>query len=145
MKKRTKIILIATPFLLVLLAPVAFFAFWIVAAGGSDRGSPELAAEWRDELASYETPEAAMLADTAIEHIRFDNGDWLIGRAQNSHGMWRRGGGTMVLADSGGQTRIFFGHVCGGGFIRRGFGEHPDLQSFYARVMESGFEEHDSP
>ncbi len=38
MKHRTAMILSATPIVLTVLAPVAFFAFWIVAAGGSDEG-----------------------------------------------------------------------------------------------------------
>ena len=143
MRKRTKILLIATPIFLVLLVPVAFFALYAFVSFGSDAGSPELAAEWRDELASYESPQTAMLADAAIEHVTFDNGDWLIGRAQDSHGMWRRGGGTMVVFDSNGESRVFFGHVCGSGFIGCGFIEHADLQSFYARVVENGFEEYD--
>lgn len=145
MKKRTKIILIATPIALIFLTPVAFFAFWILAAGGSDAGSPKLAAEWRDDLAKYPTPDAAIDADTTIEHVRFPNGDWLIGRAQDSHGMWRRGGGTVVIKDSNGDTRVFFGHVCGGGFISWGFGEHPDLISFYNRVSENEFTEYNLP
>ena len=145
MKKRTKIILIATPIALTLLAPVAFFGFWILAAGGSDAGSPELAAEWRAELAGYTTPEDAIAADPEIEHVTFSNGDWLIGRAQNSHGMWRRGGGTVVIKDSNGGSRVYFGHVCGGGFLSWGFGEHGDLDSFYARVTENGFAEYTLP
>ena len=140
MRTRTRILLIATPIVLVLLAAVAFS---IVAAGVSDQGSPELAAEWRDELAAFETPQDATLKDSTIEHVKFDNGDWLIGRAQDSHGMWRRGGGTVVVKDSNGETHAFFGHVCGGGFISWGFGEHADLQSFYARVTENRFHEYD--
>lgn len=145
MKKRTKSILIATPFILILLAPVCFFGFWILAAGGSNSGSPELAAEWRDDLATYFTPEAATADNPEIEHVTFSNGDWLIGRAQDSHGMWRRGGGTVVIRDSRGATRVFFGHVCGSGFLSWGFGEHVDLDSFYGRVTENGFKEYKLP
>jgi hypothetical protein len=145
MKKRTKIILIATPLILVLLAPIAFFALWILAAGGSDAGSPELAAEWRDDLAKYSTPEDVLVTDSDVEHVTFSNGEWLIGRAQDSHGMWRRGGGTVVTRDSNGKTRVFFGHVCGGGFLSWGFGEHADLNSFYDRVTENGFTEYNFP
>lgn len=142
MKTRTKVILIATPIVLFLLAPGAFFAFWIIVAFGSDAGSPALAAEWRDEFTAYQAPAAATATDPTIEHIAFENGDWLIGRAQNSHGMWRRGGGTLVVKDSNGETHAFFGHVCGGGFLRWGFGEHTDLRSFYKRVTEYGFQEY---
>ncbi len=111
MKKRTKIILIVTPIILTLLAPAVFFGLWFLAAGGSDAGSPDLAAEWRDDLATYLAPEDASADNAEIEHVTFLNGDWLIGRAQDSHGMWRRGGGTVVIRDSRGATRVFFGHV----------------------------------
>ena len=108
MRTRTRFILIATPIALTLLAPVAFFGFWILVAGGSDAGSPELAAEWRDELKQYSTPEAATAGNPEIAHITFSNGDWIIGRCQDSHGMWRRGGGTVATKDSQGKTRVFF-------------------------------------
>lgn len=142
MKKRTKIILIAAPIALVLLAPVAFFGFWIVVAGGSDAGSPELAAEWRDDLAEYSTPDDATANNPDIEHVAFPNGEWFVGRAQDSHGMWRRGGGTVVIKDSNGETHVFFGHVCGGRFLSWGFGDHANLTSFYARMVENGFTEY---
>ena len=142
---RTKVILIATPVALVLLTPVAFFAVWIFVAYGSDTGSPELAAEWRNELLEYQTYTAAIEADATIEHVTFENGEWLIGRAQDSHGMWRRGGGTLVIRDCNDETHVFFGHVCGPDYISWGFGKHDNLKSFYGSVKESGFEEYAFP
>lgn len=144
MRRRTKIlIVIAIPLLLVFAVPVAFFALWFAVEAGSDAGSPELAQEWRVEFNQYATYQEAEAADPTIEVVKFDNGEWLIGRAQNSHGIWRRGGGTVVVKDSNGDTRAFLGgHVCGDGFLSWGFGERVDLTSFYGRVAENGFKEY---
>ena len=84
-------------------------------------------------------------ADATIEHVIFENGEWLIGRAQDRHGMWRRGGGTLVIRDCNDETHVFFGHVCGPDYISWGFGKHDNLKSFCGSVKESGFEEYAFP
>ena len=95
--------------------PCGFFGLWFAASAGTDRGSPTLAAEWRDHLARFDGPDDAVAADPEIAAMRFSNGEWALVKAQDSHGIWRRGGGTVVVRDSGGRTRVFFGHVCGAG------------------------------
>jgi hypothetical protein len=111
-------------------------------SAGSSLGSPELAAEWRDHLAQYPDPDTASAADPEVIVLRFRNGEWVFGRSQNSHGVWYRGGGTVVVRDSSGQTRAFFGHVCGGGQLGIGSPDLPSLAEFYKQMAEAGFAEH---
>lgn len=145
MNRYKKIILIATPFTLIAFPFVAFFAALTLTMGVSNSGSPALAAEWCNDLAEYSRPAEAAADNSEIEHIKFPNGDWLIGRSRNSHGLWRRGGGTVVIRDSRGDTRVFFGHVCGEKILTWAFGEHSDLSSFYRSVKEHEFTEHHLP
>ena len=141
MKPRTKLLLILTPLALVILSPVAFFAIYVAASLGSDQGSPVLAGEWRKELDKYATPEDAVKADPTIQVVKFKNGEWLFGRSQNSHGIWLRGGGTMVMKDSRGEIRAYAGHVCGPRFLSSGWGsrEDADLDKFYSDLKECSF------
>lgn len=117
---------------------------WLLVAGANDGGSPQLAAEWRQELQKYDTPAQATAANPEIHHIKFKNGDWFIGLCRNSHGLYRRGGGTMVTRDSNGRTRAFFGHVCGAGFLQT-FQTYEDLVAFEHWIDESKFTEHMLP
>ena len=121
----------------VVLACVGFFGFWMAAAGGSDRGSPELAAEWRAALLAVPGPDEAAAVDADIVVLRFPNGEWAFGKSQSSHGMWLRGGGTLVVRDSRGQVRAFFGHMCGPRYMEWAFGDrNPSLDAFYDRVLK---------
>src|SRR5262245_10668661 len=79
----------------------------------NDKGSPDLAARWKAELIEYRTPDEAQTRNPDVIVIKFDNGEWLFGLCRSSHGAWRSGGGTVVVKDSKGQIRAFFGHVCG--------------------------------
>jgi hypothetical protein len=125
-----------------LLLPCGFFGFWWAVSAGSSSGSPALAAEWRDHLARFPDPDAAKAADPQVVVVRCRNGEWAFGRSQNSHGIWYRGGGTVVIRDSAGRTRAFFGHVCGGGHLGVGPVEPPSLAELYKQLAESGFAEH---
>ena len=127
------------------LLPCGFFGLWFAASTGSSKGSPALAAEWRDHLASFPDPDAARAADPEVIVIRFRDGGWVFGRSQNSHGIWYRGGGTVVVRDSAGRTRAFFGHVCGGGQLGIGYPDLPNLAAFDKEMTESGFKEHSFP
>jgi hypothetical protein len=119
-----------------------FVGFWFAASVGSSSGSPALAAEWRDHLAQYPDPKSASAADPEVIVLRCRNGEWAFGLSKNSHGIWYRGGGTVVVRDNTGQTRAFFGHVCGGGHLGLGPVEPSSLAEFYTRLVESGFREH---
>jgi hypothetical protein len=126
---------------LLALIPIGIFVFYWAAASGSSSGSPELAAEWREQLKQYPDPAAASASRTHIAVIRFRNGEWLFGCAQNSHGIWLRGGGTVVVKDSTGRTRAFFGHVCGAG-LPNARDNLPSLDDYYKQLVEMGFTEH---
>jgi hypothetical protein len=91
---------------------VGFFISWWAISDGSDEGSVSLAREWRTELQSIQTPEEAAEKRLPFFVIRLQHGDWIIGRTQPSHGIWYRGGGTVVLKDSRGRIQAFHGHVC---------------------------------
>ena len=143
MKRRTKVVLIALPILVVIGVPMTFFAFWFAVSAGTDAGSPDLAREWRDQLNKYKSDREAKDADPTVEAVAFDNGQWVFGRAQNSHGIWRRGGGTLVVKDSNGEIHAFHGgHVCGNRFLGRVFSTASNLESLYARLSEWGFREY---
>src|SRR5262249_39307224 len=77
-----------------------------------NRGSPELAQEWRAKLESLGGLEEAKEKDHDIQGRQFPNGEWAFGFCRDSHG-FTRGAGTLVVKDSRGATRAFFGHVCG--------------------------------
>ena len=46
----------------------------------------------------------------------FPDGRWIACAYGGSHGGW--GGGTVVSRDSSGETHVFFGHVCGGVYLK---------------------------
>ena len=129
----------------ILLLPCGFFGLMVAVQGGSDRGSPALAAEWRDELAHYADPVAAQSADPEILVVRCRNGKWAFGRSKDSHGVWRRGGGTVVVRDSTGRTRAFFGHVCGGNDLGGRGTDPPSLAAYSDGLAEREFVEHPLP
>lgn len=91
---------------------VLVFGFWFASSVGSDRGSAELASEWHTLLSKFADPDTASAGNERIWVIRCDNGEWMFGLAQGSHGIWKRGGGTVVTKDSNGDIRSFRGHVC---------------------------------
>ncbi len=67
--------------------------------------------------------------------IRFPNGEWVTGVTKDSHGLYSEwfGGGTVVLKDSSGRVRCFFGHVCGvGNFMLAG--QPASLAAFDAAI-----------
>lgn len=119
---------------------IFFFALWVAASFGSDRGSPELASEWRQMLSEFDDPDAATAADGRVWAIRCENGEWMFGIAQGSHGIWRRGGGTVVTKDSNGDLRSYRGHVCWpiGSPFRGGSTE--SLAEVYEGIVNLGFE-----
>jgi len=124
--------------------PLAFFGLWWAASAGSSQGSPELAAEWQAELSQYQSPDEAQTKDPKVIVVRFSDGSWVFGRCQSSHGVWKRGGGTVVVKDSKGQVRAFFGHVCGDENLGAVW-EHWNLDLYYWKTLdpaEGGFVEY---
>jgi hypothetical protein len=106
---------------------------------GEPEGSVKLARKWKAELSQYRTPDEAVARNQDVFVRRFDNGEWLIGRCRNSHGLWAIGGGTVVVKDSTGQVRAFFGHVCGDKIPSNEDWECSDLASFYRVILSHRF------
>lgn len=106
---------------LVMLVPVGFVAYFVI--GSADEGGVGSMAEavrLRPVVEAMPEPTRTTSdyqANTVA--IVFENGEWVVGVAKNSHGLYSRskGGGTVVLKDSRGRVRCFFGHVCGGGAL----------------------------
>ena len=137
MTRKTKVRIALVAGAILLGCPCAFFGSWGAAIAGSDSGSPELAAEWREKLTpidSLETAKARALTE------QFPNGEWVAWLSADSHGIWIRGGGTVVIKDSRGQIRAFFGHVCGS--FSPPFGSN-SLDDFYTRMAsQTRYREH---
>ena len=118
---------------------VAFFGLWIASSAGSDRGSPKLASEWSHQLSEFTDPDAAVASNKRVWVIDCENGEWMFGLAQGSHGIWRRGGGTVVTKDSNGDVRSYRGHVCcSTGTPFRGSATD-DLATLYQEITDLGF------
>jgi hypothetical protein len=108
---------------------------------GNSSGSPELAEEWQALLEPLVSPEQAMQTDARIQSGRFPDGEWVFGLSQNSHGLWEKGGGTLVVKDSRGRIRTFFGHVCGPNYLK-GLATHTkNLDEFYDCLTHVSFKE----
>jgi hypothetical protein len=117
------------------------FSTW---AFGLGKGSPAYAEKWRARLQPLADPDAARATYPEVEVLRFGNGEWVIGVSDDSHAShW---GGTVVVKDSTGRLRAFFGHVCGPRFLER-LQDTTSLANFYGHE-EWGFwhmQEHTFP
>jgi hypothetical protein len=102
-------------------------AFWLLVSGfvgfvfvvrenSRGTGSMTFAVKVRPGVEAMPEPERTFADnDTGRLGIRFTNGGWVTGVGMSSHGFFCdfNGGGTVVLKDSRGRVRCFFGHVCG--------------------------------
>ncbi len=94
------------------------------------QGTPEeYAARWREALAPLSDPDAARSQYQEVAGKRFANGEWVFGVCRDSHGF--SGGGALVVKDSTGRVRTFFGHVCGSGRLEYMLREVNSLEEFY--------------
>jgi hypothetical protein len=75
-------------------------------------GVPSVARRLKAEMEPHSDPDTALARNPDWFAVRCLNGEWLFGHGINSHG-FAPGGGTLVLKDSRGRIRVFFGHVCG--------------------------------
>lgn len=113
------------------IAALVLAAYMLLSTATDDRGSPELAQEWKEVLEPLATPEVAVRNNPDIQVARLRNGDWAFGLCRDSHGPRNRGGGTLVVKDSQAKTRVFFGHVCGPRYIEMGCSGAASLDEFY--------------
>lgn len=106
---------IIIPLLCVLLAGALAYVFtrtpFSVYVYGYGEGCPEYAHRWSEAFTDIPDPEMAQRMYPEVFLKRFNNGEWVFGVCSDSHSSHR--GGTIVLKESTGQVRAFFGHVCG--------------------------------
>lgn len=103
-------------------------------------GSVTAAQLWRKRFAGLADPEAARAAHPEVVGKRFRDGRWAFGVSLDSHGS--PDGGTIVLKDSTGAVRAFFGHVCGPRFLERVLQVVDSVEGLYEELgtgQESGF------
>lgn len=131
--------------LLLIGTPIGYVWFGMSNSGGS--GSMTEAVKLRPVVEAMPEP-TERFCDRKAETvgIRFPNGEWVVGVAKDSHGLYSEwyGGGTVVLKDSRGRVRCFFGHVCGVGHVMFG-GEPASLDEFDAALAETKFAEQPWP
>jgi hypothetical protein len=75
-------------------------------------GLPSAGHRLKAEMESIPDPVTALQLHPDWATIRFPNGEWVFGHGIDSHG-FATGHGTLVIKDSRGKVRIYFGHVCG--------------------------------
>jgi hypothetical protein len=109
-----------------------------------NRGSPVLAQQWRATLDSLGDLEEAKEKERDIHGRRFPNGEWAFGFCRDSHRLIQ-GAGTLVVKDSRGEARAFFGHVCGPDFLEGMLIHSKSLDEFYNRLRDCGLKEYEWP
>jgi len=112
--------------IVICVAIVAIVAAGIVAVvmisgpmGPRADGSVKEASKLKPIVAAIADPESGVGSHPNYGFMRFDNGEWVLGIARDSHGFMAGfdGGGTVVVKDNRGRLRCFFGHVCGPRFL----------------------------
>lgn len=79
-------------------------------------GSTYYAQKWASQFKAWDKPETAKANCPRVASRTFPNGEWLYGVFEDSHSS-KFFGGTIVIRDSKGRIRCFFGHVCGGHYL----------------------------
>jgi hypothetical protein len=95
-----------------------------------------LAEEWKHVLEPFENVEDAVQKEPLVQGKRFPDGDWVFGLCRDSHGRFKQGGGTLVVKDSRGKVRAFFGHVCGWLALEAMLREQKSLDEFYEYLLQ---------
>lgn len=107
---------------------------------GLGQGCSRHAEEWRIAFQHIPDPEAGQQAHADVTSKRFADGSWVFGICEDSHkSIW---GGTIVVKDSRGALRAFFGHVCGPRFLQELLEEAGSVEQVYEAILRKGFEEH---
>jgi len=126
---------------LLVVPPCLFIPFYFATTGG--HGSVKEADRLKAVIEQIPRPEAGPVADEEYAFKRFENGEWVMGIGRDSHALMSmyRGGGTLVVRDSRGQVRCFFGHVCGRRGLAMYLHEAETLDEFYKGLVEGPFTE----
>ena len=132
-----------TLLILTAIVSIVFAAYATLNRPIDDSGSPELVQEWRAVLKPLADPKSASEKHPLVQSKRFADGEWVFGLCQDSHGLLRSGGGTIVVKDSRGAVRTFFGHVCGPHALNGLWAHRKSLDEFYSYLLhDGGFEEY---
>jgi hypothetical protein len=118
-----------------LLAVGAYFVLPPRDYSDTAKGSSAYVARWRSAFEPLADPESAQARYAEVVARRFDGGDWVFGVCRDSHS--HRDGGSVVVKDSTGKVRAFFGHVCGDQWLAHALRDFKTLDEFY-RFMEEG-------
>jgi hypothetical protein len=110
-----------------------------------DDGLPSDARKWKGIIENVPDPESAMnhpdlSTQWGFALKRFENGEWIFGISTDSHQLISRGG-TVVLKDSSGKTRVFYGHVCTREGLQYLIDNHESVGEFYTSLSQSGYQE----
>src|SRR5689334_5621079 len=97
-------------------------------------GSVRRAEMWRERFQEVADPDAARSCPGVVSK-RFADGEWVFGVCDDSH--MNPDGGTIVLKDSRGRLRVFFGHVCGPDFLE-GLLRHVDSLNGLYEELQTG-------
>jgi hypothetical protein len=68
---------------------------------------------------------------------RYPDGSWICGVSEDSHAS--PDGGTIILKDSSGAIKVFFGHVCGPDMLQELATRSSSLTEFYYTLSQSSF------
>ena len=136
MKKNIVIIL-----LILGLFGLSFF-FWYHFTMGN--GSKSFAYQWYKKLKNINyIQDFKYIQDKypfLLLHKFPENDQWIIGICDDSHSSpW---GGTIVIHDSEGKTRCFFGHVCGNNFLHIVLLNVKNIKELYIFFIKNDFKEY---
>jgi hypothetical protein len=121
--------------LLLFLCAASVVGFVWVCFGSHDSGSSDEADRLRAVVESIASPEAGQRIDPDYVAQRLPSGEWVLGIGRNSHAFPARFvDGTIVIKDSRGQVRCFFGYVCGPASLRLTFSDTESLDDLYKRL-----------
>jgi len=109
-----KRILTLLPVLLVV--AVCLWLAWCQRVGSQPMGtgSPMFAKRWAARFEKWESPQEAERRSRRVGSLSLPDGTWFYAVCDGSH--CNPNGGTVVIRDSSGAIRCFFGHVCIGDF-----------------------------
>lgn len=144
MRKRRWLLPGCLAFWLLVSALVAFV--WLGRANSGGMGSMKEALRLRSMVESMPEPKESFWdRNKEAVGLCFPNGEWVMGVAKDSHTWYSDwfGGGTVVLKDSRGRVRCFFGHVCGSCNLT--FANDPKSLDEFDAAMSNHFTEQQWP
>lgn len=104
-----------------------------------------MAIRWKQYLEQIGGPIEAKRGHTEVAVRVFPDGEWVMGLSWDSHDTTSPNGGTVVVRDSRGRTRAFFGHVCGPQMLENIFQGFPTLDAVYQKFVDVWLSEHELP